>query len=190
MLLNYNFKQHSFFIMSSDQEEEVLPDLPEIPNSVLYKPIINGNMHRRPFSKEEDARLIYLVDYYGDKAWKKIAKLMPRSVRQCKDRYECYLSPTQRKDEFTPEEDALLIEKVDELGPKWEKISTFFNGRCGNKLKNRYNIHLKKRKMGPNQNICRVKKEKETIEKINHFYFEDIETDDDGYFDDSLFCIE
>lgn len=128
----------------NESEKEFLRNLPMIPKSVLFKPFINNYQYRRTFCKEEDTRLVYLVNHYGKKDWKKIAEFMPfRSLRQCKERYEGYLAPNIVHDKFSPEEDMLIIEKYNEIGPKWTKISKFLDGRSGNQIKNRYNIYLK-----------------------------------------------
>jgi hypothetical protein len=39
---------------------------------------------------------------------------------------------------FSTEEDKLIIEKVQFLGTKWKKISTFFPSRTPNQIRNRY----------------------------------------------------
>jgi hypothetical protein len=39
---------------------------------------------------------------------------------------------------FSTEEDELIIEKVQFLGTKWKKISTFFPSRTSNQIRNRY----------------------------------------------------
>ena len=59
------------------------------------------------------------------------------------ERYVNYLDPNINRSPFTPEEDALLLARYNEFGPKWLKISTFFSKRTGMTLKNRYNF-LKK----------------------------------------------
>ena len=123
-------------------EEKVIQEIPAIPNSILMKPFVGEHQKRRTFSKEEDARLLYLVKYYGDD-WTKISILMPfRSSRQCKERYEGYLSPSINHGKFSEEEDLLLIEKYEEFGSKWTKISQYFEGRSGNQLKNRWNTYI------------------------------------------------
>ncbi|KAK8840471.1 hypothetical protein M9Y10_030676 [Tritrichomonas musculus] len=98
---------------------------------------------RRPFSKEEDMRLLHFVQQFGVDEWNRIAIFMPsRSARQCKDRYEGYLSPSIKHDKFTNEEDLIIIEKYEIFGPKWKKIASFINGRSGNQIKNRWNSHI------------------------------------------------
>ena len=60
---------------------------------------------RKLFTHNEDTKLITLHEKYKDN-WKKISDEMGnRSVRQCKERYNHYLSPNINKKEWTFEED-------------------------------------------------------------------------------------
>jgi predicted unusual protein kinase regulating ubiquinone biosynthesis (AarF/ABC1/UbiB family) len=96
------------------------------------------------FSLEEDQQLKQLVLKYGRNAWYSVAKCMPnRNERQCKERYENYLSPKVNHCSWSQEEDRLLFEKFKEIGPKWTKIAHWFQGRTDIMLKNRY-LYLKK----------------------------------------------
>ena len=98
---------------------------------------------RRKFSPEEDAALQRLVEEHGAHKWDHIAASMPgRTGRQCRDRYQNYLCPGISRDEWTHEEEMLLLEKHAEYGSQWAKISKFFNGRTGTALKNRWNYYV------------------------------------------------
>jgi len=100
---------------------------------------------RRKFTQEEDNKLRELVKEIGAKKWIEIAKSMPgRTGRQCRDRFQNYLSPILTNGPWTKEDDHLLLQKVIELGSTWSKIVTYFPGRSTNNVKNRYNIHLAK----------------------------------------------
>ena len=93
---------------------------------------------RMKFLPEEDKKLIELVNEYGN-SWHKISKLMEgRNVRQCRERWKHYLSSNRAKSPWTPEEDALLLKKYMELGPKWTKISKFFDDRTDIQIKSRW----------------------------------------------------
>lgn len=105
---------------------------------------------RFPFSAKEDQLLIQLVKQFGinDKInWYYIAMhIEGRSARQCRERYQLYLSEgIKRKEKWTKEEDELLLEKYSALGPKWKKMEQYFEGRTSYSIKNRY-ISLKKKK--------------------------------------------
>ena len=149
---------------------------------------------KNKFSKEEDKKLMAIVDKLGAKRWKVIASFIEgRSARQCRDRYTNYLKPDLVFDRWTPEEDSLLIQKYTELGPKWSTICKFFHGRSSSSLKNRWHSNLVEKmsstqrkneprgKFAQNQQILN----KSEAEKINNdielikwdddilFYFED-----------------
>jgi hypothetical protein len=98
---------------------------------------------RRKFMPDEDRQLRALVAQLGTKSWGKIATYMPtRSPRQCRDRYKNYLLDSLVSDVWTAREDAILIQKVQEIGPKWVEIAKFLSGRSGNHVKNRWHKHL------------------------------------------------
>lgn len=91
------------------------------------------------FSKKDDDLLRNLVKEFGPKNWKRVAELMPgRNPRQCRERWINYVNPTIRKKPWTPEEDELLREKFQEMGPKWRLIVKHFPHRSTNQIKNRF----------------------------------------------------
>jgi hypothetical protein len=49
-----------------------------------------------------------------------------------------HLSPTISTDPWTEEDDQLLLQKVNELGPKWTQIKACFHRRTDANLKNRW----------------------------------------------------
>ena len=109
------------------------------------KALQNKQSLRQKFTPEEDLRLRQLVAELGTKAWKKVSARMPdRSTRQCRERYNNYLSPLLKNDPWTSEEDKLLEEKVKEMGQKWSIIAHFFNGRSDVNVKNRYALLVSK----------------------------------------------
>lgn len=87
----------------------------------------------------EDAQLYKLLMGQYAVNWDNIAKLMyNKNARQCKDRWNYYLSPSVNNGDWTPEDDMLLNQKVKELGTKWKEISTYFVGRTNTNCKNRW----------------------------------------------------
>ncbi|KAK8871807.1 hypothetical protein M9Y10_007550 [Tritrichomonas musculus] len=104
---------------------------------------------RIPFTKEEDEQLLQLVQYFGvnDKNnWYFIAShINGRSPRQCRERYQLFLSDNIRKKaKWTKEEDELLISKYKVYGPHWKQLEKFFVGRTSYNIKNRF-ISLNRR---------------------------------------------
>ena len=103
---------------------------------------------RRVFRPEEDKLLVQLVGEGKCKNWVEIAShLNGRTPRQCRDRWTNFLDPSNTFAPWTPEEDKLLVEKVNEYGTKWQTIKPFMPGRSDNCLKNRWYSGLKSRCM-------------------------------------------
>lgn len=107
----------------------------------------SGRKPRHKFTAREDIAVFNFAVIHGPKRWSEIVAILPdRSPRQCRERWRNYLSPSVRHSEWTSQEDALLIEKVDQYGARWSKIVEFFPNRAGVILRNRYNL-LKRRGM-------------------------------------------
>jgi hypothetical protein len=101
---------------------------------------------RRPFTVEEDARLLEIMGRTPVVNWDAIAQQVGgRSARQCRERWVNYLNPKIRNEPWTEEQDRLLIEKINELGHCWASISHHFNGRSESDVKNRWYSHLRYR---------------------------------------------
>jgi hypothetical protein len=66
--------------------------------------------------------------------------MINRNSRQCKDRWENYLSPKVDLSLWTKEEDNLLIAKRNEFGAHWVQIQHFFTKITDVALKNRWNF--------------------------------------------------
>lgn len=103
--------------------------------------------HHVKFTQEEDELLRQLVIEFGENDWRHLAKRMEgRNPRQCRDRWQNYLNPNLNNGSWTPEEDQLLLEKREELGPKWKLITTFFVNRTDSMIKTRYNSLIREMK--------------------------------------------
>lgn len=112
---------------------------------------------RNKFTLEEDKKLIELVDNKdGEINWVSIAEQMPnRNARQCRERYQNYLSPNIKKDDWTEEEDELLLAKLKEFGNKWKMIADILGNRTSQQIKNRYQLLQRRRNRvkNPPQNV-------------------------------------
>lgn len=92
------------------------------------------NRKRCPFSKNEDKKLLDLVQKYDTNkrsSWKYIAmQFTDRNARQCRERYNLFLKKGNRtKEKWTLEEDNLLISKFQIYGPHWKILEKYFRGR-------------------------------------------------------------
>lgn len=100
---------------------------------------------RRKWNEEEDTRLRTLVAEWGDQRgknsnWDKISESMEgRSSKDCRKRWFHSLDPTLRRGRWTPDEDRILIEAYDSLGPAWNRIAQLIPGRTDDQCSKRYN---------------------------------------------------
>jgi len=104
----------------------------------------DNKRNRRTFLPVEDFILKVTMETYPFVSWGEVAKHIPgRTARQCRDRWNYYLSPDLVAHQWTAEDDQLLSEKIKQLGTQWAKILQFFPGISYNSLKNRYYSTLK-----------------------------------------------
>lgn len=119
-------------------------------NICLNKPQYSNNHKatRVKFTKEEDDKIIQLVDKFGTHQWKLIALCMERrTAKQCRDRYMNYLIPGCFQGEWSKDEDKLLSQLYDQLGPKWSAIKKYFPNRGCNNIKSRWYYFIRKQNM-------------------------------------------
>jgi hypothetical protein len=108
-----------------------------------------------------------LVLKYGVERWETISRHIPgKSPRQCRDRWYGYVSPSASKQVWSSEDDKLLIQKVNELGKKWVKISSFFRNRTDISLKNRFHQLMRRQSKPEKLLLCQNKNPKTTQTKI------------------------
>ena len=99
---------------------------------------------RKLFSPKDDEILKAAVEQVGEN-WEEVANIVTKfNARQCKERYTVYLKKSYRTDPWTKEEDQLLLELYEKMGPRWCQISEFFDGRHSNSVKNRWHRYLSK----------------------------------------------
>jgi myb proto-oncogene protein len=82
------------------------------PNEITSKPKLKNH-----FTPIEDVQIIEFVYHYGLSRIKEL-HLPNRSTRQIRERFTNYLDPNILKDNFTKEEDILLISYVEQFGKK------------------------------------------------------------------------
>lgn len=91
------------------------------------------------FTDEEDQMLVELVRQFGLSSWSKIAhELKNKTSKQCKDRWKNYVNPALNHNEFSEEEDELLMKKVNEVGTRWTIVKDFFPDRSINNIRYRW----------------------------------------------------
>ena len=124
---------------------------------------------RKLFHQEDDEKLKSVVQELGEDNWNEVSERMKIfTPRQCKERYTIYLKHEYRTDPWTDEEDALLIELYDRIGPKWREISEFFNERHVNSVKNRWYRYIQngsKKSIEKYEQECFLRNEKEKMRR-------------------------
>ena len=79
-----------------------------------------------------------------------------RTPRQCRERYLNYLLEKTKKGNWTKEEDELIMNLYEKFGPKWAKMTSYFEERSNIDIKNRYSALLRRQQYdtykNPNKN--------------------------------------
>lgn len=150
------------------------------------------------FSKEEDEKLKNVIEkfYHNDMRkvnWSFVSSMMSnKNKRQCKDRYINYLRDGLNNDIFTPEENYLLLCKVEEFGHKWRMISKFFINRTDIMIKAQYRKLLRRNATKENVRFMVIEKPRKKYPRsaVNTGTQNESETDKYELNDDHSFPID
>ncbi|KAI9068020.1 hypothetical protein FKP32DRAFT_1588049 [Trametes sanguinea] len=109
---------------------------------------LSPNVKKTAWTPEEDQLLLSLYAIHGTK-WSVIARHIPgRTDDACSKRYREALDPALKRDEWTSEEDAKLLEAHARLGGKWGLIGQELS-RSGLGCRNRWRMLERKRAARP-----------------------------------------
>ena len=98
-----------------------------------------GNTKKQKWTPEEDEQLLESVKKHGTSNWPLIASaLTGRTGKQCRERWLNQLKPDLLRDNWTTQEDHILVQQQRIFGNSWSKIAVMLPGRSANAIKNRW----------------------------------------------------
>ncbi|RYY87959.1 hypothetical protein EON63_03140 [archaeon] len=105
-------------------------------NDYLVKPQLKTG----PWSTEEDAQLVSLVQQHGGK-WTLVAQYMDgRHANHCRQRYSYKLNPELNHGDWSAQEDEIVLDRKNNFNMTWREIAVLLPGRCCAQVKQRYSI--------------------------------------------------
>jgi hypothetical protein len=110
-----------------------------------WEKVLNPNLVKGSWTREEDEAIIEYVRVNGTKQWTKLAAILPGRIgKQCRERWRNHLDPDVNRTPWSEEEDRILIELHEAMGNQWVKLAEYLPGRSDNAIKNRWNSTLQK----------------------------------------------
>lgn len=122
---------------------------------------VERRLPKKFFTSKEDEIIIEMAKLKTPELWKEVAAVLyPRTPRQCRERYKHYLEK-KSNNKWTNEEDNILIDEYNNLGPKWTIISQKLPNHTPINIKNRFALIVRR-----NDRINEKKKKGLVLAKI------------------------
>ena len=120
-------------------------------NQTAPVPAANGDkkhITRHRLTESEKKTILALYQQYGENCWDKVQKALNlKTKRTAREHFYKFILADSRTP-FSPEEDNLIIAKVNEIGTKWSQIAKLFKNRSDINIRNRYRILARKMMQG------------------------------------------
>ncbi|ESQ41110.1 hypothetical protein EUTSA_v10012583mg [Eutrema salsugineum] len=111
-----------------------------------WQKVLNPELVKGPWTKEEDEMIVQLIQKYGPKKWSTIARFLPGRIgKQCRERWHNHLNPAINKEAWTQEEELVLIRAHQVYGNRWAELTKYLPGRSDNGIKNHWHSSVKKK---------------------------------------------